>query len=696
MWKCGGVFILLLAGCAQPSSFDSEEALRLKEQYQVTIRRDSWGVPHVHGATDPATAFGFAYAQSEDAWQLFEDSLPFYRGINGRYNGVDGAATDYLVHMLDVRGLVDHRYEQDVSPEVRAYVQGFVDGMNYYAAKHPEQVDASLLPVTSYDVIAGFVLRHLMFYGFDGVVREVMGPERIRKVAVPGTPERDGIPLGSNAIAVSSLGSSDGSTMLAINSHQPTTGPVAWYEAHISSDEGLNVMGGLFPGSPNISLGFTEDIAWGVTVNGPDLVDVFVLEINPENENQYRLDGEWVDLEVREVDIEVVLWGWLPWTSTQKVYRSVHGPVLRPEHGTYALRFAGEGELRQVEQWYRMNRAKNFDEWRDAMRMHSFASFNFVYADRDSNIFFVHNSLTPERAAGWDWHQYLPGDRSDLLWQEMLSFDDLPQVLNPASGYVHSANQTPFEVSAPADNPDISRYQPEHGFPTRMTNRAHRGLELLENLVPISPEEFSTIKHDKHYSVRARVYGYLQQAFELQYEPGHYADGVALLKRWDLGTDVANPGAALGVCLVAKEWLSERAGEPPPEMKGAFESCVDLIVSKTGQVDPLWGEVNRHVRGEVNVPVGGGPDILRAIYGQGFEENGYHTNIAGDGLYYLVRWDAQGEQSVQGIHQFGSAVLDEDSPHYDDQAAAFAEEALRSPLFEESELEANLARSYSP
>jgi penicillin amidase/acyl-homoserine-lactone acylase len=92
--------------------------------------------------------------------------------------------------------------------------------------------------------------------------------------------------------------------MLVINSHQPLTGPVAWYEAHIKSDEGLNIMGGTFPGSPFIHVGFNEYLGWGATVNQPDLADIYELTINPENENQYLLDGSWKDLKVIKARVQ--------------------------------------------------------------------------------------------------------------------------------------------------------------------------------------------------------------------------------------------------------------------------------------------------------------------------------------------------------------------------------------------------------
>ena len=105
-------------------------------------------------------------------------------------------------------------------------------------------------------------------------------------------------------MAVNSNKTSDESTRIIINSHQPLDGPLAWYEAHIRSDEGWNMMGGLFPGSPFVFVGFNENIAWGFTVNKPDLSDSYLLEINPENDDQYLLDGSWKDFEKKQLNCQ--------------------------------------------------------------------------------------------------------------------------------------------------------------------------------------------------------------------------------------------------------------------------------------------------------------------------------------------------------------------------------------------------------
>jgi len=687
---------LLTTSCAE--KFPAADYQNLGDKYNVVIERDIRGVPHVIGERDVDAAFGFAYAQAEDNWELVYDTIDFYRGTAAKTKGPDSAITDFLVKWLGIWDDIDAHYSSGLSPEIRAYIEAYADGLNYYAALNPERAVADL-PVTGKDIIAGYMFRHILFYGFDGVLKEVLSSERQQPISTANGVIYNGLPVGSNATAISPLNSTDGATRLAINSHQPTTGPVAWYEAHIQSGEGLNAMGGLFPGSATIAVGFNENIAWGATVNKPDLVDVYVLDIDPEDPLRYRIDGEWRDLEVTELSVDVKLWGFLPWTTSELGLRSIHGPVLQTDHGTYAIRYAGMGKMRQVEQWLAMNKAKNLEQWRDALRIHSFASFNFVYADRDSNIMFVHNSLTPVRVGGYDWSQYLPGDDSSLIWQDYMAFDKLPQVINPESGFIHSANQSPFFVTATGSNPKIADYRPEDGFPTRMTNRAVRGLEMFAELSPIAEDEFSQIKHDKKYSPNSRAVRFLQGAINLPLADSaqqSYIDTQAVIRDWDLSTDIENRGAAISTCVIGVEWLAEQKGEPTPDVADAFYSCADRLMAATGRIDPLWGDVNRHVRGDLNLPVGGGPDTLRAIYALGMEEDGYQTNIAGDGLYYFVSWDAQGVQKIRGVHQFGAATLDTQSPHYADQAEDYTAEILHDPLFDSESRKDKLLRRYRP
>ena len=662
---------------------------------EASIERDTYGVPHVYGATDADAAFGLAYAQAEDAWPIMEGSLPFFRGNAGRYEGQEGAQSDYLVKWLDLWGTLDRDYERVLSPEIRAYVEAFAAGFNAFARDHTDEIEhPELLPVTGKDIVAGHMLRHPLFYGFDGPVLELFGDTRPNTVSKAPYNPKPKDPIGSNATAVAPSRTDDGSTYLIINSHQPLTGPVAWYEAHIESGEGLNIMGGLFPGAPTMGVGFTQEHGWGATVNKPDLVDVYLLEMNPDNENQYLLDGQWRDLDVSTVKLKLKLWGFLPWSVSREVLRSAHGPARRTDHGVYAIRYAGIDEMKQVEQWLAMNKAKNFEEWQAAMSLNHIQSFNFVYANRHGDIHFIHNAQLPVRAPGWNWQQYLPGDRSDLIWNAYYPTDALPQVTNPPSGFIHSANQTPFNVTSAAHNPLKTDAPADGGWQTRMTNRATRGLELFEEFGQISDEEVWALKHDNDYSPNYRGMAFFKRVTGLSTTTETQAQAIAVLKTWDRSTDKDNRGAALGVCVLAAEWQAESGGNNNPEPADVLDDCIDQTLEIGGQLDPKWGEVNRHGRGGTLWPVAGGPDTLRAIYSRRLDGDDYLTAVAGDGLYYIIRWMPSGEQRVLGTHQYGNDMTNADSSHYLDQAEDYANEVLHEPLYTNESRQGRIERRY--
>lgn len=666
------------------------------ESFEASIERDQYGVPHIYGATDADAAFGLAYAQAEDAWPIMEGSLPFFRGSAGLYEGREGAQSDYLVKWLDLWGTLDRDYEQVLSPEIRRYVEAFAEGFNAFIrdnpseAKHPE-----LLPITGKDIIAGHMLRHPLFYGFDGPVLELFGEERPNTVSKAPYNPKPKDPIGSNATAIAPSRTEDGSTYLIINSHQPLTGPVAWYEAHLQSGEGLDVMGGLFPGAPTIGVGFTKEHGWGATVNKPDLVDIYVLEMNPDDPNQYRLDGEWQNLEVSKVKLKLKLWGFFPWSVSREVLRSVHGPALRTDHGVYAIRYAGMDEMKQVEQWLAMNKAKNFEEWQAAIALNYIQSFNFVYANRHGDIHFIHNAQLPMRAPNWQWDQYLPGDRSDLIWDAYHPTWSLPQVTNPSSGFVHSANQTPFNITAASDNPRQRDVPANGGWQTRMTNRATRGLELFEDFGEISFDEAWQLKHDNSYSINYRGIAFLQQVTSLPKTSDRIAEAIDILSNWDRATDKNNRGAALGVCVLAAEWQAESGGSSNPDPQPILDDCIEQTLDIGGRLDPRWGDVNRHGRDDTHWPVAGGPDTLRAIYSRRLDGDDHLTAVAGDGLYYLIRWMPDGDMRALGTHQYGNDMTNPDSPHYLDQAEDFTNEVLHQPLYSDQDRIGRITRRYN-
>lgn len=677
-----------------------EASAETTQHYDVRILRDSWGVPHIFGAADPDVAYGLAYAHAEDDFVTIQDSLLAARGKLATVHGRTAASIDYMVHFFRVWDNVDQKYESDLSPEMRAICEAYADGMNYYASLHPREVRRGVLPFKGKDIVAGFVFKLPFFYRTDLVLEELMGPERKKELSARPSDRASSIGFptewgtGSNAFAVASSRSADGKTRLCSNSHQPWEGQVAWYEAHLHSETGWDMTGGLFPGSPVVFNGHNRNLSWTSTNNHPDLVDVYVLDINPDNPNQYRFDGQWVDLEVRTAPIRVKLFGPISWTFKREVQWSVYGPVLRRPHGTYAVRYAGIGEIRMVEQWYRMGRASNFDEWIEATRMMTLPMFNYTYADKEGTIYYLYNALLPIRAEGYDWMQYLPGDTSETLWTEYLPFDKLPQIKNPTSGFLQNCNSTPYQTTTGPDNPKPEDYSPTLGIETRMTNRAVRALELFGADESITEEEFYEYKYDMNYSMESWAGDLIRQILDSPPSDDPVVrEAVEVLRRWDLRTNIENPHAAVGALTIYPFYRSSFRGEEGPDLMEMFSDVAHELKKAHGRIDVPWGEVNRLRRGKVDIALGGGPDILRAVSGK--FSNGRVKADKGDSYVMFVTWDEGGVVS-RSINPYGTAVQDESSPHYADQAPLFAGLETKPVWFDEADIRANLEREYRP
>ena len=689
-------------------------------KYDVRILRDTWGVPHVYGKTDADVAFGLAYAQAEDNFGTMQESLMTSRGMMGMHTGQDGAVTDYIVGLLDIYGHVNAKYETDLSPEFRAVVEAYAAGINYYGEKFPDALlRDDLLPVSGKDIVAGFVFRAPFFVGLDGAIRELFGNERRREVseksdttalldsvtgidAIHASHEylTGGEEMGSNGWVVGPSRSADGSTMLLANPHLAWEGPTTWYEMHAHSEEGWNMTGGLFAGSPLITLGHNENVAWTHTVNAPDLVDIYVLEINPDNENQYKYDGEWLELEESEMTIRVKMTEKMVMPVRRKLFTSIHGPVIKADHGVYAIRYAGFGDIRSGEQWYRMNKATNFTEFKAAMNMRAIHSFNTIYADKDGTVWSLYNAMLPHRTEGYDYKNYLPGNTSETVWDTFLTLDELPQVLNPKSGFVQNNNSDPFMMTFEGENPKREDYSETTGIETRVTNRTLRALELFGTDTSVTWEEFQAYKFDLAYSKEsgaAKAQALIASA--PKQEDALLQEAIAIVAAWDLETNEDNTSAALAVTTINEG--RGRKGKTPESTE--LDILLDqlgetaAILKKTyGKLDIRWDEFNRIRKGEIEIGIGGGPDILHCVTPRYDESGAFSIGRHGDGYAGLVKWDKDGNLTSRSMHQYGTAVLDADSKHYADQMELMRTRTTKPVWFTEKEIRANLEREYSP
>ncbi|MGB0384454.1 MAG: penicillin acylase family protein, partial [Ardenticatenaceae bacterium] len=718
------VLLLLVAGgyIFWPLSEDLSHLADAGAEYEVEILRDAWGVPHIFGKTDADVAFGLAYAHAEDDFLTIQQTAIAARGQLATVYGADAAPNDYMVQLLRIWEVVEANYESQLSAEVRAICEAYAAGLNRYAAQHSDEALPGLFPVSGKDVVAGSVHKSPLFFGLDSTLKELFAEARQNTVSPRNANQSsssDALPpqnsgqsayfdtLGSNTFSVAPSRTADGSTFLAVNSHQPWSGPVTWYEAHVHSEEGWDMVGALFPGMPVMTVGHNRDLGWAFTVNKPDLTDVYVLDINPDQPNQYRFDGQWRELEVREAPITVKLLGRLSWTVTEEVLWSVYGPVIRQDHGTYAIRYAGFGSVAIYEQLYRMNKAQNFAAWQDAMRIEGLPMFNVGYADREGNIYNLYNGLLPKRSPAYDWAQYLPGDTSETLWQDYLPFDELPQVLNPPSGFVQNCNSSPFQTTLGLGNPDAATYSPTLGIEETMSNRALRLLELLGGDESITAAEFEAYKYDMGFSTQSAVADFVDTIVNADWSNDSDLQAAAdLLKKWDLQTDPENKSAAL--MILTLHFLNESDDAhidpsqlgPDTEVERAvlldsFTQAVTQLKESYGRLDVPWQEVNRLRRGEVDLGVGGAADVPHAVYGE-LQEDGRFKGIAGDSYILLVQWDKEGNVHSRSIHQYGSATLDQNSPHYADQAPLFVKRELKPVWLDETQIRANLKRAYRP
>ena len=278
-------------------------------------------------------------------------------------------------------------------------------------------------------------------------------------------------------------------------------------------------------------------------------------------------------------------------------------------------------------------------------------------------------------------------------------------MLNPPSGFLQNCNSTPFRTTLGEGNPDPADYSPTLGIEDPMTNRALRALELLGADESITFEEFVEYKYDMVYSPSSGVARYAEMIINApRPDDPDLQQGVEILRSWDLGANPENRGTAL--IILTLTLLSDTGHEvntselaapdiPLPALMESFSQAVRILKENHGRIDVPWSEVNRLRRGELDLGLGGGPDLLHAIYGA-LQDDGRLTGHAGDSYVLLARWDADGQVRSYSIHQYGSATLDEISPHYADQSPLFVNRQLKPVLFEEAEIRANLEREYRP
>jgi len=668
----------------------------------ITIYRDDYGVPHIYANTDAEVAYGLAWAHCEDDFYHIQENLISTRGRMGEISGVAGAGSDYFLHFINARATAEAQWPS-MDPKFRTYLEAFAAGANAYAAKHPDQVRLKgLFPVSALDVATGFVYTLAGMVGAGDALAAIAANRADKAKFNPGQ-------AGSNAFAIRSNKSATGKTFLVINPHVPLEGAYSFYEVHLHSNEGLNIHGALFPGAPVPGMGVTPNLGWALTFNWPDYCDVYKMKLNPKNENQYWYDGKWQDFTIRTVKLKVKVAG-IKLTVKRTVYDTPYGPAYKNKSGIYAVRYVQNQTARAGEQWYDMAKATSLAEFQAALRQQFIPHFNVVYADKQDNIYYLFNALLPKRNPNpaYNWASTLPGDTSATLWTQYFAFDDLPQVLNPACGYVYNTNNTPFHTTCDAEVVDSTRYPANLSmWWNYRNNRDVRFRELIATYDKLTYDDLKAIKFDNAYPQHLpSSFQNIVQKFK-EIDPAkypHIAQALAHINAWDYTGERDNRHAGLvllsfyhAFTLAGYGFNEIERGIPMPHdmMIKGVEYGQKLMLKYHGRLDAPLGDVQRHIRGQVDLPMQGLPETLAAIYALEDLPKGRLRVTVGDTYTGFAQFGPQGLERFETQVPYGASNV-ATSPHYTDQMQLYIDEKTKPVELDHNKVKQAAKTSYHP
>ncbi len=665
----------------------------------ITIIRDAWGVPHIYTKTDAEAAYGLAWAQAEDNFYDMQETMLAVRGLLGEVKGKKGAIMDAIGFMVKAKELVEENFDQAFSPKFKAVLNGFEQGVNRYAELHPEEVrHKKLFPIKGKEIIMGYVMNMTFLTNTHHDLLRILEDNFTAF-------DYTSVASGSNSFAISPTKTKDGKTYLVSNTHQPLTGPVSWYEVHIETEEGWNFLGATMPAGLTPFVGTNKNLGWTHTTNQDNFHDVFQLKMHPKEKNKYYFDGKWMELEERTLKLKVKV-GMLKIPVKRTFFYSVYGPTFKNKSGFYALRFPSNMVMGQAEQWYWMNKAENYEEFRKALDMQQIANQNITYADKTGRIFFLNNGLFPERNSNYLWEAIMPGDTSATLWQPSFRpLDSLIFVKNPDCGYVFNMNNTAFDCTCSEENPRKSQFPQTMGILEASTARSIRFHQLIQDFDKLNMEDLKAIKYDSQYSFPMYTRTLENMDVLRQLSPSKYpelAEAIAVLQKWDGGAEIDNRQAALVTvaCNFLQKYLRDNVLAdqnntlPEEEYAKALGFAQQHLRKHFGTLEPELGQVQKHVRGDKVLPIWGAPEVLTQMYLEPFEKGMYQTAV-GESYIMFATYGKDGVEKIETVVPYGASNKPE-SPHYDDQMELFVNKGLKEMTMDKEKIRANSERIYHP
>lgn len=752
------IFSFYSCGSAEPATEPGERVTETQVSKndlseRVIIRRTQHGVPHIYADDIKAAGYAMGYLQMEDYGERVAELLLKARGEWAKHNELFGLERTSAINNDAVNRLVYRRAVetwQQLEPDTRQMLSGFAQGVNRYIELHPHEFDDWVKPhYTGYDVHARDIVspsggtirrflaaheRRLRNENRNGSIgsAEIQNLQENQSVwaSVASETEEPHHDAGSNVWAFSPERITSGNAILMRNPH--LSWDAGYYEARIHVPGKLDFYGDFRIGRAlGIIGGFNDRLGWSTTNNNPDLDEIYAFEADPDRPDHFLLDGASVPLTYESLRIEFKHGSALG-TETREFWSTPFGPVIHRGQGNiYIIKSAGDGEFRTGEQFFKMMKSQTLEEWISAMQIRARISSNLTYADADGNIFYVWNASLPVRPhqSGKDTTA-IAVTHSDEMWQYIIDWDDLPQLLNPKGGYLRNENDTfhftnLHEILHPDDFSDDF---PEPQFRLR-SQHSH---ELIHNNKTFSLEDVMEMKHSMRMLMADRVLDDLIDAVKNTNPQGETDEALRLMKEWD-GTAARDSRGGLlfktwwnryvstadtirvdstpesvGYSadpekLFREPWNFENPTATPfgladPERAAeAFEWAIDEAKDRYGHWNLPWGEVHRAVIGDKDVAIGGCTGLLgcyRVIWFTNHRDDDKKYEVrGGDGWVFAVEF---GETPrAYTILAYGQSSK-EDSPYYNDQLSLFANKEMTPVAFTLQEVKNQLIREYRP
>jgi acyl-homoserine lactone acylase PvdQ len=716
-----GFALIPLASPAQSQDLQRWE----QEARNVTIVRDDWGIAHISGKTDADAVFGAIYAQAEDDFNRVETN---YINSIGRLAEAEGETAIWrdlrMKLFIDPDGM-ELRYEQ--SPMwLKKLMNAWADGLNFYLAKHPEvkprvikHFEPWMALTFSEGSIGGDIetinLNQLQaFYG--------NGPAPVASNAAANAAANDernllAEPTGSNGIAISPSNTLGHHALLLINPH---TSFFFRSELQMTSQEGLNAYGAVTWGQFFIYQGFNEHAGWMHTSSAVDAIDEYLeTVVKFEDGVHYKYGNEWRPLATFVIKV--------PYKTDKGMaeksftcYRSYHGPIVRSENGKWVSVRLMQEPLKALTQSYTRTKAKNYKEFRQTMELHTNSSNNTIFADASGNIAYFHGNFIPQRDPRFDWTRPVDGSDPATDWHGLLSVDESPLLLNPASGWLYNSNNSPWSAAGPS-SPKKSAYPVYVDSGTESARGLH-AIRVLQNKKDFTLDSLITAAYDSYLTWFEKPIPALIKAWDRTppTDPlkAKLSDQIALLRAWDLRWSATSVPTSLAVFwaddiqrrvrrtgLSASDYI---AGEATAEqLLQSLSAASDKLAADFGTWKTPWGDINRFQRLT--------DDIVHPFSDAGPSIPVGFTSAVWGSLASFGARPYQGSKKIYGtsgnsfvaVVEFGKTVRakavtaggesgNPSSPHFNDQAKRYSTGDLREVYFYRPQLKGHTEREYHP